>query len=499
MTRTNTARHAGDTYQARMFWINAANLLKATDPIVEVAWENGPKGLDDIRIDYRPPKRSNNGPISRDYVQCKWHVAAGEFGYQNLADPSFVHGTRHSWLSRAYDAFQSDSSKSQRYTLQTNWRINASDPLFELQRKESNELDVAKLFTGTTVRSMMHRVRECWCDHLDIDEDELRDFAAALKIADNVGSMDDLRERLDDRLVAVGLCLVPNSQSAYVYDDLVIKLHGEGDVVLDDERLREICDRENLWEQDAPKSSSPFTLGIRSFMHKYDDMEHRCDSLLDFVPYFEGRYLRSAKDWSVDLFPELRDFIQTHAREHQNLRVRIDAHASIAFVTGRLLDVKSGVATEIEQRTSGAGLQYWRADNAQHGPTLDVHASGGDGADLVVALSITHDVLSNVNVYCERELPSDHRLLDARLSSGPSGLGVVDGAHAWQIAESIAAAIREQGGHNRPRVHLFAAAPNAVIFFIGQQLGLGDVVAYEYDFEGARGGGYHEFWTLNEF
>ena len=289
MTRANTARHAGDTYQARIFWLNAANLLKASDPIVEVAWETGPRGLDDIRIDYHPPKRSVNGPISRDYIQCKWHVSAGEFGYQHLSDPSFVHGKKFSWMQRAYDAYRSDDSASSRYTLQTNWRIDSKDPLFELKRSESNELDLNKLFTGKTVRSKMGAVRQCWCKHLGIDDDELRAFAATLTIADNVWSMDELRERLNDRLTSVGLYAVPASQSAYVYDDLIIKLHGEGDVVLNDAKLREICDRVGLWDKNV-RHKPPYTLGIRSFMHKYDAMEHRCDAMLDLVPHFDGRF-----------------------------------------------------------------------------------------------------------------------------------------------------------------------------------------------------------------
>lgn len=94
MTRANTARRAGDVYQARMFWLHAANLLRTEDPVVRVAWESGPRGFDDIRVDYKPPMRSNNGPIHRQHIQCKWHVVAGEFGYEDLADPNFINAER---------------------------------------------------------------------------------------------------------------------------------------------------------------------------------------------------------------------------------------------------------------------------------------------------------------------------------------------------------------------------------------------------------------------
>ncbi|SAL09202.1 hypothetical protein AWB64_00101 [Caballeronia sordidicola] len=50
---------------------------------------------------------------------------------------------------------------------------------------------------------------------------------------------------------------------------------------------------------------------------------------------------------------------------------------------------------------------------------------------------------------------------------------------------------------NRPPLHLFIAAPNAFTFFLGQrQPGLGKITLYEYDFEGANGGGYKPSLSL---
>lgn len=497
MAQANTARHAGDIYQGRVFWLNAANLLKSHDPIVEVAWETGPKGLDDVRINYDPPKRSGNGPIAREYIQCKWHVGAGEFGYERLTDPKFVHGTEYSWLRRAYDAYCAEKGYNVRFTLQTNWRIDAKDPLFELKRSESNELDVKKLFIGKTSDSKMGAVRECWRTHLDIDDDQLREFAGTLRIADNVWSMDEVRERLDDRLLSVGLQTPPVSRSAYVYDDLIIKLHGEGDVIFDVGELSSVCDRERLWS-DVKPTGAPFTLGIRSFMHKYDDMAHRCDVLLDLVPFFDGRFLQDDYQWERDIFPQLRAFIEQNAREHEHLRLRIDAHASVAFAVGRLLDVKSGHRLEIEQRTNGAGIQYWQPGTSADAPKLEVSSRGDSSHDVVIALSVTHDVANDVMRYCDGAFSDGYQLIDARLNGGPSGVGIVDGGHAWQIAEALAAELRTCARDSECKVRFFAAAPNALVFFFAQQLGLGNVTTYEFDFERRRGGGYQAAWRINE-
>ena len=495
MTRANTARHSGDEFQARVFWLKAANLLKPRDPIVEVAWETGPRGVDDIRVDYQPPLRSINGPVTRDYIQCKWHVGAGEFGYRDLISPKFTRGETYSWLQRAYDAFCSDDSPHSRFTLQTNWRIAADDPLFELVRKESNELNLQKLFSGKTARSKMGKVRKCWCDHLKIDDVELRAFAATLTFSDDVRSMAELRERLDDRLAAVGMLTIPTSHSAYIYDDLIIKLHKEGDVVLNDALLREICDRHNLWGSNATVEE-PFTLGIRSFMHKFDSMEHRCHHMLDLVPQFDGRFLRPEVDWQANISPELSAFISKYARGHASIRIRIDAHASIAVAVGRLLDVKSGFQLSMEQRTSGAGVQYWSAEGDSSGPMLSADKTGNLGGELVVALSITHNVIPAVTKHCDNTFNNNYLLFDARLEDGPSGIGIKSGGHAWRIAEELSAQLRAVRDNNSRRIHLFAAAPNALMFFLGQQLGLGEITVYEWDFEGRRGGGYQPGLTL---
>ncbi len=496
MAQANNARHAGDIYQGRVFWLNAANLLKTHDPIVEVAWETGPKGLDDVRVNYGPPKRSSNGPIERDFIQCKWHVGAGEFGYQQLTDPTFVNASKYSWLQRAYNAYCTENSPNVRFTLQTNWRVDAMDPLFELKRSESNELDLKKLFTGKTAKSKMGAVRECWCAHLDIDDDRLCEFAGTLKIADNVCSMDEIRERLDDRLLSVGLLTPPANHSAYVYDDLIIKLHGEGDVILNAVELSGVCDREGLWA-DVEPSQVPFTVGIRSFMHKYDDMEHRCDALLDLVPYFDGRFLQPAYQWERDIFPQLQAFVLQHAREHTNLRLRIDGHASIAFAIGRLLDVKSGHLLEIEQRTNGAGIQYWQPSATTSGSKLQVSSRGESQHDVVIALSITHDVANDVTQYCDGAMSDGYQFINARLAGDPSGIGIVDGGHAWRVAEALAAELRKIG-QAANKVHFFSAAPNALVFFFAQQLGLGNVTTYEFDFERKRGGGYQKAWRIDE-
>ena len=65
------------------------------------------------------------------------------------------------------------------------------------------------------------------------------------------------------------------------------------------------------------------------------------------------------------------------------------------------------------------------------------------------------------------------------------------GQHAFDLAEALALQIKQKRHANGPPLHLFIAAPDAFMFFLGQrQPGLGKTTLYEYDFEGENGGGY---------
>jgi hypothetical protein len=56
MAQANTARIDGDSFQARHFWRKACVLLDANSPLVRVGFESGPKGYDDIWVEYAPAR-----------------------------------------------------------------------------------------------------------------------------------------------------------------------------------------------------------------------------------------------------------------------------------------------------------------------------------------------------------------------------------------------------------------------------------------------------------
>ena len=74
----------------------------------------------------------------------------------------------------------------------------------------------------------MGKVRKLWREHLGIDHAGLELVTRTLAIAEAPESLGSLRERLDERFAAVGMRRVPAGETAFLYDDLIVKLSGQG-------------------------------------------------------------------------------------------------------------------------------------------------------------------------------------------------------------------------------------------------------------------------------
>ena len=479
MSRLNVSRHGGDQWQARWFWLNAVKILDPTSAISAVSWERGPKSVDDVVIDYQPARSFVNRNVDRDYVQCKWHVSPGMYGYALLTEPKFINADTQSWLQRAYAAYKETEGQAVRFVMKTNSDIDHTDTLRKVHRAEHGGIDVDKLFEGKTTRSATGAMRACWCVHLGITEDELRKFAPTLTFSNISQSLDELRDSLNERLRYAGLRPEPESQASFKYDGLIVKLHQRGEVAFDGRTFNEMCDREDLWSPDPP-TKRPYTVGVRSFMHRFDAMEDRCDDFLDLVPNFDGRFLRTGNEWHENIDNKVTKFLHSVASEHKSLQVVVDAHVSIAAAVGRELDVKSGRELRFEQRGANSQRQWWHFDDGRDGAPFVVSADVNDSDDVVVTLSATHDVTRGVEAYCAEHLADDSRI-DVRPTETPGPNSIAGGAHAWRVALQVAQAIRAVPGVPGRAIHLFAAAPNALVTFLGQQLGLGPVTVYEWD------------------
>lgn len=504
MTQAVAVRRDGDTYQARQFWLRAARLLDSESPIIRVGFESGPRSFDDVWIEYaagREPRDSSGQPLRREHMQCKWHGSPGTYGYSDLVNPEFINANARSLLQRARDAqLQNapDGSGAQ-FKLVTNWQLDRADALNPVVSQRSGAIRLDRLYGTKTDNSAVGRIRKSWREHLNIDEDELRPLANTMAFGHTSETLVDLRDRLDMLFAFVGLRRVPPHESAFLYDDLIFQWMGQGRVEFDRKSFKELCAGEGLFGNAIER---PKVYGVKSFEHAFDRLEDRCEEVLNFVPEFDERFIREDADWSATLYPKLKGFLQSAADDRSRIRLALDAHTTLAFAAGSVLNIKSGRVVELEQRTIARSV--WSADDVPADPdwpTLDQTAIelNADAQDTAVAFGITHDIADDVRRYVEDQLPFVGQLLVLRPSTGTSSQAIAAGRHAFNLAQSTIEAIRSIKRKKSPSMvsHVFVAAPNALTFFLGQQAAvLGRVRLYEFDFEGGRDHSYRPSLTL---
>lgn len=503
MTQAITARRDGDTFQARLFWDRAARLLDEDGAIIKVGFEVGPKSFDDIWVEYnidKGPSDQDGVPIRREHLQCKWHSTPNTFGYIQLINPEFINANAHSFLERARQAQMNFAPDGMgiRFKLVTNWRLELNDPLRNMVSTRSGAIRLERLYGTKTDKSGAGAIRKAWREHLGIDEDELRIFTRTLAFGEVTDSLQDLREGLDMTFRAMGLRGVPANKNAFFYDDLVFQWMSQKRLEFDRKSFREACDQEGILVTSTPTTK---VFGIKSFEHAFDHLEDRCEKVLNFVPVFDERYIRSDTDWSSKLYPGLTEFLVGAASNSDRLRLALDAHTTLAFAAGSILNIKSGRTIELEQRILSKSV--WTAEDLPLDPKwphfeFSITEIDPVRPEMSVAVGVTHDIEADVLTFVEQSLPTVGRILSCIPNTGPGARSVVCGSHAFDLAETLVKKVVElRRGRKRWLIHLFIAAPNTFTFFLGQrQVALGPTRLYEFDFEGYESGTYRPSLTL---
>lgn len=493
MTQAIATVRDGHHFQARHFWLRALQLLAADSPLARVGFESGPKGYDDFWVEFKPgrgPNGSSPQPLHKRHFQCKWHVGTGGYGHADLVLPDFINAASFSILERAKNAQQALAARTDavRFTFLTNWHIRSDDPLAALVKQRTGELNLDKMFQGGS-RSANGKLRELWNQHLHMDDAGLLALARTLEFATHSQPLSNLREMLDVHLQLHGLVVDPPHQDVCRYDDLVYQWLAAGRLEHDAASLKDALHKQGLYvSQPQPKHF----IGVKSFRHPIDVLDERCEAVLDLTEHFADRQVRDAKAWAGEIQPKLTGFLIEQVQKRPEVSLVLDAHATLAYATGATLNLKAGRKIELEQRVMDPRL--WNPDDeapATDWPCWGFQLEEGESpeGDLIVAVSLTHDVVPKVKEYARQALPRCS-MLSATIAAGPSNTVVRCGRHAFDLAEVLA---RSVAGVRKPgaTVHLFIAAPNAFTFFLGQrQPQVGAVTLYEYDFEGMHGAGY---------
>ena len=490
----------GDDYQARHFWHHALDLLDSNSGVETVAYEwKEAKSFDDVAIVYDPPRgQSHKRPLSRHFKQVKWQaIRSKRFGYADLVDPAFINASAVSLLQRLQEAKQGGGPTT-RYSLVTTARITDGDPLSELVSVEDGVLRLDKLRVGKGPASKMGKVRKLWRNALSLSTDDelfatLEDFA----VLDGQPDMEAMRDAVSTKARSVGIH-TPRALAAasdFRFDSLARQMIKRDIQIHDRRSLVQFLADEGISVAPTVFTESSFDhVLVRSFDRLATDIsDFEVKNILTLLDLFDGRYLSLEHDWRA-ITQKVSAFLRERAKSMQAMRLTLDAHASIAFVSGRVLHLKSGVRPELVQN-GRKGPEIWHAeDGSNAGSAGFVFGSEklGAGRDLAVAIGVSRSTVDDVKSYVSKSKASIGTILTCALPVGPHQAGVSGGQHAAALTDQIATRIRElRASMNIETVLLFVSAPNSFVFYLGQQAqAIGKHQMYEFDFDGEQGGSY---------
>jgi hypothetical protein len=109
----------------------------------------------------------------------------------------------------------------------------------------------------------------------------------------------------------------------------------------------------------------------------------------------------------------------------------------------------------------------------------------GNGEEIAIAISVARAATPQARAYIAAQLPHVGKLITYALPLGPGQTVVAGGGHAAALAELVSNHLREvKQTSSTAMVHIFAAAPNSLLFFLGQEhQAIAPCIVYEFDFD----------------
>jgi len=497
MAKAIAARLFGDDYQSKIFWIQVCRMFDDRSKIVKVEIEaDDAKSLDDVVVHFDPPVIDNGEEVFTEYYQVKFHMThEGSFTWHALIDPSFINATSFSLLQRIRNIQQkyAPDGTGCRFIIHSPWMVHPDDDMARVWSLIDGRILWDKLAEGGK-QSKMGKIREAWKQHLGLSCDEdLRKTLAPVRIRTGL-IFDDLNARLNDKLKLAGFVSLDEQAMTHPYDDLSRKFIKQRRIEFTRREIEAICKKENLWRGKVITEPETHRIGIRSFIRATEYLEDATDDLLCLARHFDGRGLKDGTTWD-QIYTEVEAFLRCSATNSCPHIIHLPTHGTIAFAAGYCMDTKSGVNIVPVQSTL-SGRAIWRPDGTNPADDMlwqtAIVQTTGNGHELAIAVSVTHDILNDTVKYISNHLPQVGRVLHLRQTT-PSVNSIKDGSHALCLAQNLISAIRAARNEDGSGLdlHLFWAAPNALVFFIGQLArNLGPCRLYEHDLESGYQGAY---------
>ena len=250
-------------------------------------------------------------------------------------------------------------------------------------------------------------------------------------------------------------------------------------------RAKELIDL--ILSEAAPEPQSGSTVVVRSFLARVSESE----TLIDLTDLFlcatpNDRRPSHPGVWTSELPQRLEEAAARIANQPQPVVLGLLTHLSIAWYLGTRWNPKGRPPILLRQRSSASMDEIWDASK----PALPDGASEwsferiaqGDGPDLALVVSVTHNALADA-LQAIATLPlSVSEVHHGRLAV--SNASIQDGGHARWLANTLITTLRKEVIRLQPaRLHLFASCPVSFAFLLGQQADvLGPTTVYEFAF-----------------
>ncbi len=278
-------------------------------------------------------------------------------------------------------------------------------------------------------------------------------------------------------------------QAVFLVDALIegkILLATEGKYIEREEFRKNIDERINLFIKKSTKKREK--IGILSFRRGTDPIQQEMQTL-DLRDKFDGRCLKRGLNWNVDIGIPVQKYLNANTNHYTAYQIYIDAHAAIAFAAGRVFDTKAGVDICPVQKTT-SGSELWDANISGHTeyPQWDIEqkVNNENSSDTALILNLSHIIEADVIRYIRsNNIPIRNTYIFTPHINGGTVLSVKNGTHALLLVTELIKVLSSRDSQEKQAyIHIFASAPNAFMFILGQQSRtLGKCIIYEYDFE----------------
>jgi hypothetical protein len=473
MGEQSAARLAGDDYQHLYSWFELLQLLPLDSPYSHGFVEHPQAGsADDVTL-----HPENQGRAAK-YIQVKFHVDhRAAYSGEKLVETQAAEA--RSVLHKLFDSWRELKQKEPggvEIWLVSNWASTEDLGRFLL---ESYSLS-RDFYTGGP-RSQAGKIRSLWAKELGTSPEGLAEFCRALRLRLGFSGLEELTERVDERMKLNGLRLgkVPQDLAIAIVREW-IQAGGKNKWITRKELEQAIAER---GLRTAPTEHPKANLTIHGWDRRHFDIQPTIE--LDWTKFFDfdSRKVPDQETWTDTLIPQLKKAKAKLAQlaGPNPLEFRGKLPLSALLQVGRTFPETGGYRFRVEQPTAGETF-LWRSDVPSGVFDLEVSETAvpGIGRDLLFSLSITGDASNDVR-HLLAEDPRFRMWVDVKPKQGATSTVLKSAGDAVSIAVQCKELMRDyRTRSNAKRIGLVLYCPASLALFLGQRLNaLGEIIAYE--------------------